>query len=270
MTEGRWHIVARGINMLKLKRETFEPTKATPLEPYLPTATVEHLLAADKATLCDMYWQRHPRFRFLKSVKPNARLLDVGCGSGGASFWPRYLFPDRPDIEIHGVDIAKGEHAHRMASFTVVDLNSGQLPFANGTLDAAMSAHVLEHLESARNTFSELKRCLKPGGEIYIEVPGPESALPPKASVFKDAGWPMMISNFYDDTTHIKLWEETELVRQALESGLSLQTSGIVSDRYLEDTLIAAGLRHADPELMLYGFWSKAHWSRYFIFECRQ
>lgn len=251
-----------------LNLEISQSSKSELLGPYLPTEVVEHLLGAGKAVLCDLYWQRHPRFRFLKSVRPNARLLDVGCGSGGTSYWPAYLFPDRSDIELHGVDIAKGEHAHRMASFNVVDLNTGRLPFENGSLCAAMSAHVLEHLTSAKNTFGELKRCLRPGGEVYIEVPAPKSALPPKAASFQEAGWPMMISNFYDDGTHIKLWDEAELIGQALDAGFTLQTSGVVRDRYMEDTLMAAGLQRGDTELMLYGFWSKTYWSNYFIFEC--
>jgi len=237
------------------------------LGPYVPTAVIDPLLDAEKQTLCELYWQRHPRFRFLKSVKPNTRLLDLGCGSGGTSFWLDYLVPDRSDIELHGVDMTAGEHTNRMASFNSVDLESGRLPFDTGSLGAVLSAHVLEHLKSARHTFSELKRCMKAGGAVYIEVPGPESALPPKASEFRKAGWPMMISNFYDDGTHVTLWNALDLIAQAQDFGLILRGSGIVSDPYLEDTLIAAGLRRGDSELMLYGFWSKTRWSIYFVFE---
>ena len=157
----------------------------TGVSQYEPTDIVANLLHADKAVLCDMYWQRHPRFRFLKSVKPNANMLDVGCGSGGLSYWLSYLFPDRADIQLHGVDIAEGEHSHRLASFSLVDLNSGSLPFGAESLQAAMSAHVLEHLASARNTFQELSRCMAPRAALYIEVPSPASALPPNAAAFR-------------------------------------------------------------------------------------
>jgi SAM-dependent methyltransferase len=234
---------------------------------YSPSNVVQALLHADKAALCAMYWLRHPRFRFLKSVPANASVLDVGCGSGGTSYWPAYMEPDRSDIHLHGVDIAKGEHAHRLASFSLVDLNAGSLPFAESHFQAAMSAHVLEHLTSGRNTFKELWRCLAVGAQLYIEVPSLASALPPRAEAFKQAGWPMMISNFFDDGTHITLWEPAALIGQAQDAGFKLRTQGVVNDRFLEDTLMAAGIDRRDEELMLYGFWSKSDWSDYFIFE---
>lgn len=245
------------------------PTRASSrsVDQYNPTAVIEHLLDADKARLCELYWQRHPRLRFFKSVPPQARVLDVGCGSAGVSFWRQYLDPDRSDIQLHGVDIARGEHADRLASFSIVDMNTSALPFGPGFFGAAMSAHVLEHLESAKNTFTELYRCTTPGAQVYIEVPGPASALPPAASMFKAAGWPMMISNFHDDTTHITLWQPDVLIAQAEGAGFKLRCRGVVNDRYLEDTLMAAGMARRDEELMLYGFWSKSDWSDYFIFE---
>jgi len=246
---------------------TLPDASAAAVAEYLPKDLVEKLLQADKTVLCDLYWQRHPRFRFLKSVPPRARMLDVGCGSGGVSFWLRYLSPLRDDIELHGIDIAKGEHAHLLASFSRVDLNTDPLPFATRHLHAAMSAHVLEHLSTGSNVLGELARCMCPGAELYIEVPSPASAITPPASVFKQAGWPMMISNFFDDTTHIKLWESEELVAQAMNAGFVLRDHGVVKDRFLEDTLMATGIARQDEELLLYGFWSRANWSSYYIFK---
>lgn len=55
---------------------------------------------------------------------------------------------------------------------------SGKLPFRSGTVDAFYSHHVIEHLPDATLPFhfSELFRCLKPGGVIRVGGPNAEVA----------------------------------------------------------------------------------------------
>lgn len=58
--------------------------------------------------------------------KPNAKILDLSCGPGNIT---RYLLSKRPDIDIHGIDIAPNmiaiaQQLNPSASFTVMDIRN--------------------------------------------------------------------------------------------------------------------------------------------------
>lgn len=55
-----------------------------------------------------------------------------------------------------------------------VDLAGGRLPWRNGVFEAVVSQHVIEHLELETELLPllrELRRVLKPGGEIWLSCP---------------------------------------------------------------------------------------------------
>ena len=97
--------------------------------------------------------------------------VEIGCSSG-------YLLADlrraRPNATLYGVDvIAAGlERAHRLVpSAALVLADVVDLPFEDGTLDAAVSANVLEHVSDDLGALRELHRVLRPGGRAAIVVP---------------------------------------------------------------------------------------------------
>jgi predicted SAM-dependent methyltransferase len=56
----------------------------------------------------------------------------------------------------------------------IVDLGCGRLPWKNRVFDVAVSQHVVEHLELESEfvpLLTELKRVLKPGGELWLSCP---------------------------------------------------------------------------------------------------
>ena len=46
-----------------------------------------------------------------------------------------------------------------------------RLPFADASIDVVISCAVLEHVQSLSDTLAEIRRVLKPGGFVYIEIP---------------------------------------------------------------------------------------------------
>jgi predicted SAM-dependent methyltransferase len=62
-----------------------------------------------------------------------------------------------------------------------------QLPFKDDSVDIFYSHHVIEHLPDLEFHFSELYRCLKPGGKIRLAGPNGDSAM--KKYLENDHAW---------------------------------------------------------------------------------
>jgi predicted SAM-dependent methyltransferase len=75
-----------------------------------------------------------------------------------------------------------------------------RLPFRSGTVDAIYSHHVMEHLPESNLPFhfSEMFRCLKPGGIIRVGGPNGDTAM--RKFVENDASW---FSDFPDKRASI-------------------------------------------------------------------
>jgi len=89
---------------------------------------------------------------FVASLDPEAIALNLG--SGQTSFGPRVINLD-------------------IGPFPNVDaVGSGEsLPVQDASLDAVITQGVLEHVPNLRATLGEIDRALRPGGQVYHEVP---------------------------------------------------------------------------------------------------
>ncbi|MHA7773333.1 class I SAM-dependent methyltransferase [Roseibium sp. M-1] len=91
-------------------------------------------------------------------------IVDFGCGDG--SFLRAIL--DRTSA-CFGVELQKDyvEALNREGIVCHTSLDALQ----DGSIDTALSFHVLEHLPDPLSTLADLRRVLKPGGTAVIEVP---------------------------------------------------------------------------------------------------
>lgn len=224
------------------------------------------LSTASRDQLVEWYWRRHPRFNFLKNLPAESRLLDLGAGGGGLPFWRQYLEPDRSDIRMFGVDLTRPPTASLYERFEVANLDDAY-PFPDVAFDAVIASHLLEHVGDPARLVAQIAACLRPGGRAYIELPAPGSKSLPKAEEYRAKGWPMMISNFHDDATHRDTFPLEWLLGVGMANGLETVEAGDVSMPFLEDALIAKGIQWTDPEILLYGFWSRTAWAHFATFE---
>jgi len=101
------------------------------------------------------------------------RVLDIGCGPG---FLLRE-FRDR-EWEVHGTEFSAQSAAHArdvlQLPISVGDVTS--LKFQDGSFDAVVMWHVLEHLTDPQNTVAQVSRLLRPGGVFLCAVPNFGSA----------------------------------------------------------------------------------------------
>ncbi|MBE0625853.1 MAG: class I SAM-dependent methyltransferase [Burkholderiales bacterium] len=138
--------------------------------------------------------------------QPGMRLLDIGCGLGGAA---RY-FAQEHECSVSGIDLS-GEYvevanalAARVGLGARVSCRQGSalaLPFAPGSFDAVYMFHVGMNIEDKSRLFAEVRRVLAPsgrfgiydvmrlaGGDLSYPVPwasGPESSFVAEPATYR-------------------------------------------------------------------------------------
>lgn len=101
------------------------------------------------------------------------RVLDVGCGTGRgiADFARDAAFAAGADASLDMLRVAIGK---TVGTFRAVFVNAyaQHLPFRNGAFDMATSLNFLHlfSLETQREMVGEMKRVVKPGGIVIIEL----------------------------------------------------------------------------------------------------
>ena len=143
----------------------------------------------------------------------SGKCLDVGCHYGNMwEFAPK-------NVKIFGVNIVKEDHeiaSERAKNFpNVIETTMGSMeniPYENNFFDVIYCKQTLEHSYNLKKSLPEMKRVLKNGGMLLIEVPinlGFEPAHladiegPPDV---KERYWLKWISKYY----HVKISQKKE------------------------------------------------------------
>lgn len=158
-------------------------------------------------------WTRSALVDGIGPQGPNATLADVGCSTG-------YLLEDLrtayPDAELIGVDlIAAGlRKAHEaLPSARLLQADACALPLADASIDAVVSANLLEHIPDDRLALREIARVLRPGARAAIVVPaGPGTY------------------DYYDRFLgHVRRYGRHELASKCADAGLTLLVDGFIA-----------------------------------------
>jgi len=103
-------------------------------------------------------------------LRPGTKLLDIGCGAGGALLIARELGAD-----VAGLDAAETlvERARqRLAEARIERGEMEALPFANESFDAATSFNAFQFAGNVSAALGEARRVLKRGGQLAMVVWG--------------------------------------------------------------------------------------------------
>ncbi|MFO0945353.1 MAG: class I SAM-dependent methyltransferase [Planctomycetota bacterium] len=114
----------------------------------------------------------HDKLLASAKIRPNARILDVGCGTG---LFARRLAENFPHASVVGLDLSEGmlnkaavncaEVADRVE---LVKGDSENLPFNDGTFDLVTCIHSFHHYPNQEKVVREMYRVLKPDGQVMI------------------------------------------------------------------------------------------------------
>ena len=103
-------------------------------------------------------------------IRPNAKILDIGCGPGNVT---KYLLSKRPDFTIYGIDVAPNmielaEKNNPTARFAVMD--SRQIDELNGKYDGIVCGFCLPYLSQtdSQKLITDCYHLLNENGLIYI------------------------------------------------------------------------------------------------------
>jgi 2-polyprenyl-6-hydroxyphenyl methylase/3-demethylubiquinone-9 3-methyltransferase len=122
------------------------------IEPILPAEFTRHLHTTYKREAAEVINQRRGQ-----------TVVDVG-GGRECPFLPFVAHPE--DHLFISTDISESElrYNHEVRNRLVADASTGQMPFADQSIDLIASRSVVEHLPNVENFIGECARLLKPGG----------------------------------------------------------------------------------------------------------
>ncbi|HCF4749156.1 TPA: class I SAM-dependent methyltransferase [Pseudomonas aeruginosa] len=147
--------------------------------------------------------------------RPEARVLDLGCGAGHVSFQVAALAGEvvAYDLSAEMLAVVAQSAAKRgMANIRTEQGKAESLPFADGEFDFVFSRYSTHHWRDVGLALREVRRVLKPGGvAIFVDVAAPGQALP---DTF------LQTVELLRDTSHVRNYSPAEWARLSGEAGL--------------------------------------------------
>jgi SAM-dependent methyltransferase len=217
-------------------------------------------------------WTRRAIVDRVGTLTPGATVLDIGCSTG-------YLLEDLheayPGASLIGIDLVAAGllKAHRAApAARLLQADACALPLADASVDAVVSANLLEHVPDDVRALREIARVLRPGRRAVLVVPaGPRTydyydrflgherryARGELASKCRGAGFEVMEDVHIASLLYPAFWLVKQLNRRrhralrgdALEARVAADIARTHGSRVgdwvwrLEDRLLRAGLR---------------------------
>jgi 2-polyprenyl-6-hydroxyphenyl methylase/3-demethylubiquinone-9 3-methyltransferase len=145
------------------------------------------------------------------------RILDYGCGRGGAArrFCDAGHDVDAIDISSEVVKLAMKYEPR--AKYHVIESEQA-LPFKGESFDACFSSEVIEHVFDIRAYLSEIRRVLKPNGQLMLTTPYHGAA---KNLILAVRGFERHFDPYHG---HIRFFTRASLTRCLVDSNFAVQT----------------------------------------------
>jgi SAM-dependent methyltransferase len=220
-------------------------------------AAIQPRIDLDEDALLELFWEFHPRFRFVKSLPWAANLLDLGAGAGGLAHWRGWGKPARPDLNLFGIDLNEGEHRALYAGWETIDLDRKLPDFPAVRLNAFLATHLIEHLADPEQLVRWIAERGEPGSRIYLEWPNPETLNLPTREELARHGIEIVVSNFHDDSTHRACPEVPTVLDWLGRGGLDIVAHGAIDLGAIGEEIYA---RAGEPNLRTIGYWSLTRW----------
>lgn len=102
-----------------------------------------------------------------ESADGTRRILDVGCGTGTMlTYLARFGSAEGVDIDTEAIEYCRARGLKQVSQSA-----ADSLPFANDTFDLVTALDVVEHIDDDLGVLREVRRVLRPGGQLLLTVP---------------------------------------------------------------------------------------------------
>jgi O-antigen biosynthesis protein len=167
--------------------------------------------------------------RFVRALGHRGRTLDIGCGDGRLTEMLDAEELVAADVSEVAISRARG----RLPEARLVRLEPDEpLPFGDSEFDLVLCAETLEHVRDVQLLLSEVRRVLRPGGELAITTPAHGRA----------TGLAVLLGGFersFDPLSpHVRFFSSRSLRRLLVELGFDVR-----SLRRRGGSLLALGVR---------------------------
>ncbi len=209
--------------------------------------------AADLATFIDARGRNTDQTRahttLIDTLDPQSgeRMIDVGCGTGVLA--QRLVQRVQPGGTVLGVDISYAmlDFAERQtlpAGLRYRQASAYALPCSDSSIDGAVAARLLMHVDNPQTVLQEVGRVLRPGGRLaLLEVDRGTLALD-----HSDRSLTRRIIDWRSDNIDGDNWMGRQLVRRCLEIGWTVRSVVVlvIVGRDENHTLVGSLRRCAD------------------------
>lgn len=172
----------------------------------------------------DELWETVPEDRaappahliaFAGGLPPGGDVLDLGCGDGRLT---AELRAERLTVaDVSGVVLARA--ARRLPGAAIVELEpDAPLPLPDTSFDLVLCTETIEHVRDVQRLVSEIRRVLRPGGELALTTPAHGRATAAYALV---AGWERVADPL---SPHLRLFTRRSLRRLIEDGGFDIES----------------------------------------------
>ncbi|EEP89994.1 class I SAM-dependent methyltransferase [Yersinia kristensenii] len=177
------------------------------------------------------------RLATLLQPHSDARLLDLGCGAGHASFAAAAVVKSVVSYDLSAQMLTVVSQAAADKKLTNIEVKQGlaeSLPFDDRSFDVVISRYSAHHWHDVGQALREVKRVLRPGGKvIFMDVVSPGH---PVLDIY------LQTVEVLRDTSHVRNYSPGEWLALFTEAGLAINE--VTSDRlYLEFSSWIARMR---------------------------
>jgi len=117
------------------------------------------------------YGEHIARYRSVSESIASKMVLDIACGTGYGS-----LLMSKTAKKVIGVDISEEAVEYAKANFSGQKVSylvgsATNIPVKDGSVDVVVSLETIEHVDDQETFLKEVKRVLKPEGNLFISTP---------------------------------------------------------------------------------------------------
>lgn len=215
--------------------------------------------------LDEIFWSQYPKVIFLKNLKANSIVLDLGTGDGTLVNFKKFTLYDRQDLVFYGASLEAPLNNY-YDKFIKTNIEKS-FPTFKILPNAYIISQFLEHMSNPLDIMKKVHKNITPGGKVYIDFPSSHSSKLPSSTEFAKHGYDIYTLNFYDDETHKSLIDIQKFKHDVSNIGFKIISTGYIDMPYSSELLKTEGIFSKSKVHLTFAMWLKTLFIYYIVLE---